>query len=94
MSITASAQAAVSNTATSAFLNGWGTYYPGTVVSAALGDASAPTGSYGLLDTAGDGSFAGSLEGPGTHVWIEACTGYGVQNLTADPCTASAIAIG
>ncbi|MFT6943170.1 MAG: hypothetical protein ACJA2F_001369 [Nitriliruptoraceae bacterium] len=94
MSITASAQAAVSNASTSAFLNGWGTYYPGTVVYAALGNESAVTGSYGLLDTAGDGSFAGSLEGAGTHVWIKDCTGYGVQGLTADPCTKWAIAIG
>ncbi len=42
MSITASAQAVVSNPTSSQFLNGWGTYYPGTVVSVALGDADGP----------------------------------------------------
>lgn len=94
MSITASGQAVVSNTATSQFINGWGTYYPGTVVAVALGDAGGPTGAATLLDTDGDGSFAGTLDGAGTHLWVEACSGYGIDGFTADPCQRSGHPIG
>lgn len=94
MSITASAQAVVSNTLSSQFINGWGTYYPGTVVSVALGDDTGPTSSYTLLDTPGDGSFAGSLSGAGTHLWVRACSGYAVQGLNPDPCIVASHVIG
>ncbi len=94
MSITASGQAVVSNTATSQFINGWGTYYPGTVVSVGLGDAEGPTSGYSLLDTAGDGSFAGTLVGAGTHLWVEACSGYGIVGFGPQPCTTSSHLIG
>lgn len=93
MSITASKQAVVSNATTSAFLNGWGTYHAGTVVTVALGDADGPTGSYGLLDTPGDGSFAGTVSGEGTHLWVKACRGYGVQGFDPEPCTTTSHAI-
>lgn len=86
MSITASAQAVVSTTDTSQYINGWGTYYPGSVVSVALGDAGGPTGPYQLLDTPGDGSFDGTLVGAGTHLWVKACSGYAVQGLDPEPC--------
>ncbi len=94
MSITASGQAVVSNTLTSQFINGWGTYYPGTVVSVALGDAQGPTGTYVLLDTDGDGSFAGSIDGAGTHLWVQACSGYGIPGFGPQPCSASGHEIG
>lgn len=94
MSITASAQAVVSNAPSSQFMNGWGTYYPGTVVSVALGDANGPTSSYTLLDTPGDGSFAGSLSGAGTHLWVKGCSGYAVQGVDPDPCIVGSHLIG
>ncbi len=90
MSITASGQAGVSNATTSQYLNGWGTYFPGTVVYAALGNASGP-GSYSLVTTKGDGTYAGTLSGAGTHVWVKACTG---NNVIDEPCTATAIPVG
>lgn len=94
MSITASGQAVVSNTATSQFINGWGTYYPGTVVSVGLGDAERATSGYTLLDTDGDGSFAGTLDGAGTHLWVEACSGYGIVGFGPQPCTTTSHEIG
>lgn len=94
MSITASAQAMVSNTASSAYINGWGTYYPGTAVSVALGDAGGPTSAYTQLDTPGDGSFAGSLSGAGTHLWVKACSGYAVQGVDPEPCIEGGHVIG
>ena len=96
MSITASAQAVISNATTSQYLNGWGTYYPGTVVSIALGDASGPAGSYELLETDGDGTFAGAVDGDGSHLWVQACRGYQVLdgNGFTQPCVASGFPIG
>lgn len=94
MSITASAQAVISNTASSQFINGWGTYYPGTVVSVALGDVAGPTSAWSLLDTPGDGSFSGELSGAGTHLWVRACSGYAVQGLDPAPCIEGAHQIG
>lgn len=93
-SIAASMQALISNSTVSQYLNGWGTYYPGTVVSVALGDADGPSAAYQLLETPGDGTFAGELSGAGTHVWVRACRGYGVEGLTPDPCTATGHVIG
>ena len=96
MSITASGQAVVSNTSTSQYINGWGTYYPGTVVSVALGDADGPATAYSLLDTDtdGDGAFAGSLDGEGSHLWVQACRGYGIAGFGPQPCLASGHPIG
>ena len=94
MSITASGQAVVSNTSTSQYINGWGTYYPGTVVSVALGDANGPATPWSLLDTEGDGAFAGSLDGAGTHLWVQACRGYGITGFGPQPCLSSGHEIG
>lgn len=91
-SIAASMQAAISNSTISQFLNGWGTYHPGTTVAVALGDAEGPTGGYQLLDTAGDGFFGGSLTGAGTHLWVRACSGYELLGLS-NPCSATGHAI-
>lgn len=87
-SIAASLQAAISNATVSQFINSWGTYHPGTTVAVALGSAERATTGYMLLDTAGDGTFAGSLTGAGTHLWVRACTGIELQGLT-DPCAVS-----
>lgn len=93
-SIAASLQAVASTADVTQAINGWGTYYPGTVVSVALGDANGPTSSYTLLDTPGDGSFAGSLSGAGTQLWVKACSGYAVQGLDPEPCIVGSHPIG
>lgn len=92
-SVAATFQAVVSNATVSQYFNGWGSYHPGTSVAAALGSASGPTGSYKLLDTEGDGDFAGSLDGAGSHVWVRACSGYELSGLE-NPCVVSSMPIG
>lgn len=92
-SIAASLQAAISNATVSQFINSWGTYHPGTTVAVALGTADAPSTGWSLLDSSGDGTFAGSLSGAGTHLWVRACTGIELQGLT-DPCEVTSHLVG
>jgi hypothetical protein len=79
MPITASAQAAVSNTSTSNFINGWRTYYAGPRVELGVGRANGANISYSTVATlAEDGTFSGTVGGLTAvldTVYARACNG-------------------
>lgn len=75
MSIAASGQAGVSNTSTSAFINGWAQYCTVDAVLAGLGGATGVTPSV-PVDVAEDNSFVTTLTGAGSHAHVAACSGF------------------
>lgn len=75
MSIAASGQAVVSNTTTSAYINGWEGYCTADTVLAGLGGPVGVTPSV-PLEVADDGSFAATLSGEGSHAHVAACRGF------------------
>lgn len=75
MSIAASGQAVVSNTSTSAYINGWAQYCTADEALAGLGSAFT-SGAMAPMELAEDGTFAALLQGDGTHAHVSACSGF------------------
>lgn len=75
MSIAASGQAVVSNTYSSAYLNGWAQYCGADAARAGVGNANTSS-SFVPLTLAADGSFSETLVGDGSHVHVNACSGF------------------
>lgn len=75
MSIAASGQAVVSNTLSSAYINGWTQYCTAEGVRAGLGGPTGVTPSE-PVDLAADGTFSATLVGEGSHAHVAACNGF------------------
>lgn len=78
MSISASLQAAVSNTLVSSYINGWGQYATAPSVSAnrvAAGTDPSFAAYDDAMTLAGDGSFSGAVDGAGDLIVARACHG-------------------
>lgn len=90
MSIAASLQAVVSNTATSQYAAYWTPYYTGPAVEVAVGPANAAIDglSFAPATLAEDGSFAGAVTGEGDTAFVRGC--YGPET----DCVTIAVPIG
>lgn len=82
MSIAASGQAVVSNTTISQFLNGWGSYTLGETVRVGVGSGGANASAWAPA-TVADGTYAGTVEAIGSHVYAEACQGLLCERVKA-----------
>jgi hypothetical protein len=89
MSITAAAQAFVSNTSVSNYLNGWQTYHAGPKVELGVGRPDGRNVAYtSVAELAADGSFSGTVTGLTATldtVYARACNGVVCSVTSAKP---------
>jgi hypothetical protein len=88
MSIGASAQAVVSNTSTSNYINGWKTYHVGRRAEVGIGRANGTGISWTQADLAEDGTFSGRVTGLNatyTTVYARTCAGSVCTQAAAVP---------